>query len=90
MDIPVRSFSEKCTDCSSLVRCVVVHHKMNLAFIRGYAINLTQEVEEFLSAVACIAFANDLACRNIKSCEQRCCAMAFVIMAATLRLARRI
>ena len=78
MDMPARPFGEPVADQRGLVRGVVVHDEMDLETAWDGGLNLVEELAELGGAVAGIAFADDLARRNVERCEERGRAVARV------------
>src|SRR5882757_7113594 len=82
MDMPTRPFGEPVADQRSLVRRVVVHDDVDIETSRDGSLDLVEEFAELDGAVAGIAFADDLAARDVESREERGRAVPGVVMAA--------
>src|SRR5271155_2737779 len=73
---------------------IVVHDQVNSeAWIFGKLlgqrhVNLLQEFDELLLTVATVTLANDFAGGHSQGCEERCRAMAFIIVSVSLSLSR--
>ena len=76
------------------MRAIVVHNQVNAeVWIIGKllgqrGIDLLQEFDELLLTVATVTFANDFAGGHSQGCEERCRAMAFIIVSVSLGLSR--
>src|SRR6202453_4047246 len=73
---------------------IVVHDQVNAqTWIFGKLlgqrrVNLLQEFDELLLTVATVTLANDFASGHSQGCEERCRAMAFIIVGVSLSLSR--
>src|SRR5216683_3460428 len=63
-----------------LVRRVIVDNQMQFPPGRGLTVDLVEETDEFLVPMAGHALADNLAVQHIEGGEQRCCAVALVIV----------
>src|SRR5271157_4977449 len=63
-----------------LVRRVVVDDEMEIEMLGYGPVDLLQEPDEFLGAMAGQTFAKDLPGFHVQSSEQRCCAVALVVV----------
>ena len=88
MNMPARSPGEPVADRLRLVGRVVVHDDVDLEVGRHVGLDVIQELAELHAAVAPIALSDDLACGDVKGCEERGRAVALVIVSAPLDLPR--
>lgn len=87
MHMPARAFGKPITDNLGLVRGVIVHDDVDVEIARYGIFDTVKELSEFCRAVPGIAFVDDLAGCDIECCEQRCRAMARIVMVAPFDLA---
>ena len=80
MDMPARPFGEPVADQWGFVRGVVVHDEMDIETARDGGLDLVEELAELCGAVTGIAFADDLARRDVECREQRGRAVARVVV----------
>ena len=88
MHMPVRPFGKPVPDRRCFVRGAVVQDAMDIEIARDGRLNLVEKPVELRGAVAGIAFADDLAGRNIEGRKQRGRAVAGVVVTALGGLAR--
>ena len=87
VNMPARTPGEPVADRLRLVGRVVVHDDVDLEVGRHVGLDVIQELAELRAAVAPVALSDDLACGDVKGCEQRGGALALVVMGAPLDLA---
>ena len=63
-----------------LVGGVIVDDEVDVELSRDIGVDVAQEGEEFLMAMALLALAEDLSAGDVQSSKQRCGAMANIIM----------
>src|SRR5262245_6014179 len=82
VDMPAWPFGEPVADQRGLVRGVVVHDEMDVETVRDRGLDLVEELAELCGTMTGIAFADDLARRNVERREERGRAVARVVVAA--------
>ena len=82
MDVPARPFGEPFADQRRLVGGVIVHDEMDVETAWDGSLDLVEELAELGGAVAAVALADDLACRDVQGGEQRGRAVALVVVAS--------
>src|SRR6202158_6507112 len=89
---PARVPCEPCPDLRVLVSGVVVDHGFNQLSGRDRAFDVAEETDELPMPVLLHAAADHLAIEDVERCEQRCGAVALVVVrhgAATAGLQRQ-
>src|SRR6267142_5599402 len=71
---------EPSADLGMLMRGVVVDDQVQLALGWGFAVDLVEEADELLMAMAAHALADDLALQDVERGKQRRRAVALVVM----------
>ena len=67
---------------------LLARHEMNIQIVRNSGFDLIEKLAELGGAMASIALADDASDCDVEGGEQRCGAMALIIVAASRRLAR--
>ena len=78
--MPTWPLDQPFADDLSFVRGIIVHDQMHVEIGRHVCLDFVQELAELARPVAWVAFSDDMARCNIECGEQRCCAVALVIM----------
>lgn len=86
--MPARPLGEPVADQLGLVRGVVVHDEMDIEVGWDVGLDLVEELAELNGTMTREAFPDHLAGGDVEGCEQRCDAVALVVMTATGHLAR--
>ena len=79
-------FLQPAVDQCSLVRAVVVQHKVDVEIGGNSSIDLLQKIQKLDRTVASIALAENVAGGDIKSGKQACDAMSLVVVGAPFQL----
>src|SRR5262249_29849246 len=87
MNMPSRAACQPVTNQRRLVRGVVVHDQVYVEVGWHIRFDLVEELAEFARSVAGEALADDAAGGNVEGGEERCRAMARVVVAPPSRLA---
>src|SRR6202034_940529 len=87
MHVPARAPIEPVSDQRSFVGCVIVDDQMYVEVGWPGGFGLIEQLAEFDGAMAGITLADHPAGSDVERGEQRCGAMALVVMAAARRLA---
>jgi hypothetical protein len=80
VNVPTRTAGEPSLDLGMLVRGVVVDDEMDVELGWHVGLDVTQEGEELLMAMAGFTLGDDRAVKHVEGGEQRGCAMALVVV----------
>ena len=80
VNVPARTACEPSSDLGMLVGGVVVDDEMDVELGRHIGLDVTQEGEELLMAMARFALGDDRAVKHVEGGEQRGCAVALVVV----------
>ncbi len=84
VNVEARMTGEPVLDGRRLVGAVVVHHQVDVEYLRHARINGAQELQELAAAVAPVRLADDSAGGDVVGGKQSCGAVALVVVRAAL------